>query len=594
MQSERSSPSEEKRRLRFLGLLGTVSGQSGRKRLPECVDLASKAWREAGDQPCLYSAALLGYAEIVYSERRKAECESGERKPELNGLRQLDAWLGREIFRREKEKEVLLPLFFVCLDSALYRALCEQRPGIAELRRSAFHTLLTGDMQRLTHTVWGELERNWLEAQLGNRRDVSGQWQKLMQKIEGAMACRSAEALVSRAVTLYTMLSERGFRKKFRVVGKETGEEEGSDHGQKEETLFQITGSSDGERKEHETRGAGEDLILDDASMARVEASIEHQFGKSFLTQKALDALTGELCVGVHSGCRLHFTDGLSKDVLRSSSSMEGFYNRIREENQSLLEEHRAQVHQSIRSISDAFCNAVRVREEKDTYHASFGRLIPSKLWNLGRTNNPNLFLREIQNEKKDFVVDILLDGSGSLQSRQGMVALQGYILSEALDEVQIPHRVMSFCTLGDFTVLRRFRDYEGGHPENLRIFEYYGSCNNRDGLAVKACAAGLLDRPEEKRILLMLSDGIPNDQIVSQKRAKLFPSYTGEYAVWDSAKQIRALRRKGITVIGLFVGEEEELEDEKIIFGNSFAYLNGIENFSRIAGSFLKRELSE
>lgn len=273
---------------------------------------------------------------------------------------------------------------------------------------------------------------------------------------------------------------------------------------------------------------------------------------------------------------------------------MEGFYNRIREENQSLLEEHRAQVHQSIRSISDAFCNAVRVREEKDTYHASFGRLVPSKLWNLGRTNNPNLFLREIQNEKKDFVVDILLDGSGSLQSRQGMVALQGYILSEALDEVQIPHRVMSFCTLGDFTVLRRFRDYEGGHPDNLRIFEYYGSCNNRDGLAVKACAAGLLDRPEEKRILLMLSDGIPNDQIVSRKRAKLFPSYTGEYAVWDSAKQLRGLRRKGITVIGLFVGEEEELEDEKIIFGNSFAYLNGIENFSRIAGSFLKRELSE
>ena len=72
MQSERSSPSEEKKRLRFLGLLGTVSGQSGRKRLPECVDLASKAWREAGDQPCLYSAALLGYAEIVYSERRMA------------------------------------------------------------------------------------------------------------------------------------------------------------------------------------------------------------------------------------------------------------------------------------------------------------------------------------------------------------------------------------------------------------------------------------------------------------------------------------------------------------------------------------------
>ena len=44
-------------------------------------------------------------------------------------------------------------------------------------------------------------------------------------------------------------------------------------------------------------------------------------------------------------------------------------------------------------------------------------------------------------------VVDVLIDASGSQMSRQGDVALQAYIISEALSNVNLPHRVMSFCT---------------------------------------------------------------------------------------------------------------------------------------------------
>ena len=70
----------------------------------------------------------------------------------------------------------------------------------------------------------------------------------------------------------------------------------------------------------------------------------------------------------------------------------------------------------------------------------------------------------------------------------------------------------MSFCTFWDYTVMRRFREYEDGREANLRIFEFYGSSNNRDGLAVRAAAAGLLKRDEENKILIVLSDGRPND----------------------------------------------------------------------------------
>ena len=70
----------------------------------------------------------------------------------------------------------------------------------------------------------------------------------------------------------------------------------------------------------------------------------------------------------------------------------------------------------------------------------------------------------------------------------------------------------MGFCTLGAYTVLNLFRDFEEDREMDQRIFEFYGSANNRDGLAVRAAAAGLDQRKEENKILILLSDGRPND----------------------------------------------------------------------------------
>ena len=58
------------------------------------------------------------------------------------------------------------------------------------------------------------------------------------------------------------------------------------------------------------------------------------------------------------------------------------------------------------------------------------------------RTGNPWM--------SQEYVIDILLDSSGSQAKRQPQVAAQGYIISEALSRVGIPHKVMSFCSFWD------------------------------------------------------------------------------------------------------------------------------------------------
>ena len=45
---------------------------------------------------------------------------------------------------------------------------------------------------------------------------------------------------------------------------------------------------------------------------------------------------------------------------------------------------------------------------------------------------------------------------------------------------------------------------------------------------------------------------------------------------------------------MGVFAGEEKDLEAEKKIFGRDFAYIRDISRFSRIVGSYLNKQIEE
>lgn len=223
-----------------------------------------------------------------------------------------------------------------------------------------------------------------------------------------------------------------------------------------------------------------------------------------------------------------------------------------------------------------------------------YGAIVPGRLWKVGRSSDTRLFQKEIRKNSSDFAVYVLIDASGSQRSRQSLVAIQGYMLSEALSNVGIPHMVAGFCSFWDYTVMRRFRDYEEGRDANRRIFEFHASSNNRDGLAIRTAAWSLSQREEENKILIVLSDGRPNDQIVNRPNSRNPQSYCGEYAVRDTAQEVRKVRSQGISVLGVFAGEEQDVQAERRIFGKDFAYIRNIMNFSHVVGLYLQKQLDE
>ena len=59
-----------------------------------------------------------------------------------------------------------------------------------------------------------------------------------------------------------------------------------------------------------------------------------------------------------------------------------------------------------------------------------------------------------------------------------------------------------------------------------------------------------------------------------------------------DTAYEVRRARNQGIFVIGIFVGNEEELSVEKRIYGKDFAYIRDVAGFSGIVGRYLLKQL--
>ena len=87
-------------------------------------------------------------------------------------------------------------------------------------------------------------------------------------------------------------------------------------------------------------------------------------------------------------------------------------------------------------------------------------------------------------------------------------------------------------------------RDYDDPREKNSNIFEYITSSNNRDGLAVKAAGMDLLKRQEDRKLLILLSDGKPYDVLVNRPNARNPKPYRDDYALHDTATEVRRLRQ--------------------------------------------------
>jgi nitric oxide reductase activation protein len=188
--------------------------------------------------------------------------------------------------------------------------------------------------------------------------------------------------------------------------------------------------------------------------------------------------------------------------------------------------------------------------------------------------------------------VDILLDASTSQKTRQELVSCQGYMIAESLSKCGIPCRVMSFCSMTGFTIMRIFRDYEEWR-KNEKIFDFVSNGCNRDGLAIRAAHHLINETSYDHKVLIILSDVKPNDVIkIRDREGREVSTYETESGLVDTALEVRRARADGIAVVCVFTGDDEDVPSAKMVYGRDFARIQSLDKFADTVGMLIQNQI--
>ena len=526
----------------------------------------------------------------------------------------LGLYLVKKVFLQAGENELTF-VAQLCIEEAIGDKICAERPGIRDMQRQCIEDILDQEFEKMPNLrdIPGRLKLAALRRRLhGGDYRVDRKLQPYMDLIERAGQSQDTMELIRVIDELYNLLIDpmfetiHGSLEKVLAVTMEDLTEYAWEDFLSEEMyeealesyVEQLANSASAledsavteemEEKRQKTRKV---TVVTPEMQEKAYTYVELNYGKTYLSEAEEKKINYLMCRGIHSDCSLYFTEGILKNPVKDNYQYQ-YAKRLRNKNVWLYHDKHRIVKHNIAVLTDTLRKSMVLRNEAQTVLSDKGMIVPSRLWRIGRTNDARLFQQEIKGDSSEFVVDVLIDASGSQMKRQGEVALQAYIISEALSNVDIPHRVMSFCTFWDYTVLHRFRKYDDPRTENDNIFNYVTSSNNRDGLAIRTAGYDLLQREEDKKIMIILSDGRPNDVILNRPNARNPEPYMGKTAIADTATEVRRLRSMEVSVLGVFAGEEKDLTSEKKIFGKDFAYIRNIANFSKIVGRYLTKQL--
>lgn len=352
------------------------------------------------------------------------------------------------------------------------------------------------------------------------------------------------------------------------------------------ENVYGGTSASDEEKNEITTKLSEVELRL----------FMEAKFGRSLYSPLKTAELEKAVCKGNHALCHVLFTDGEKKGKISIRNGFEALSQQREaaqiERNREFYRQNRARNALAVSRLAGNIRNSVLLHLQPAPIKTDSGKLEAPAAWKASVLEDNKVFSRQENDNQGNLCVNILLDASTSQQARQEIISSQGYIIAESLTRCSIPCRVMSFCSMTGYTVVRIFRDY-GRPAENSKIFEYVSNGCNRDGLAIRTAARFISEAPYEHRILIVLSDVKPNDVVrIRQSGSSEGVSYDGAAGLADTALEVRRARAEGISVICIFTGEDEDLPSAKLVYGQDFVRIRSFDMLADTVGMLIRNQI--
>lgn len=324
---------------------------------------------------------------------------------------------------------------------------------------------------------------------------------------------------------------------------------------------------------------------------SELRAFLETKFGKSIYSMDRLVRIEKLLCTGNHKFTHLFYTRGEIGELHGIYSTFEMHQRKRQAElianNRSYYQKNLLHNRLLISKLSTSIMNSILLHMQPAPIKANYGAVNPVLAWRAAKLHDEKIFTRTENENAGDISVDILLDASHSQVSRAEKISSQAYIISEALSRCRVPCRVMSFCSMSGFTIMRLFNEYSS--VDNRSIFDYYTEGCNRDGLAIRAAGYLMSGTSYAHKMLIVLSDVKPLDVAKIRKDERdVGVSYDEMRALKDTAHEVRRLRAEGISVICVFTGTDEDLPSAKIVYGQDFVRIRDFSLFADTVGKLI------
>ena len=206
-----------------------------------------------------------------------------------------------------------------------------------------------------------------------------------------------------------------------------------------------------------------------------------------------------------------------------------------------------------------------------------------------GGVSDDRLYI-DVRPLRRDVAIALLVDTSAStdgwVSGDRRIIDVEKealLVVSDALVALGDPHTILSFSGEGparvDVRIVRQFND-QAGRPSDVRrrIAGLEPAGYTRAGAAIRHTTASLMRQAARHRLLLLLSDGRPND--VDQ--------YEGRYGVEDTRVAVAEARLQGLHCFCLTVDREAPRYATRI-FGRDFAVLSRAERLPTVLTTLLR-----
>lgn len=314
---------------------------------------------------------------------------------------------------------------------------------------------------------------------------------------------------------------------------------------------------------------------------------LEKTFGKSLFDEKISLGIEKDLCTGGHKKSRLLFTKGISENDKNLDQDLN---NKTIERHLIKFKANKAAYTQAISVLSKEIKLKLNLTSSLEYDIARRGKLIPRLAYKAEISNRARIFKKKGLVTYPSMKVDLLVDASASLLDKESEVAIEAYILAKSLENNNILNRIISFQTLGDFTILTILKDYDE-NTDMKKIFRFKSMGWNRDGLVLRAYRA-LLDKDIKNTLSLILTDANPQDlKPLTTEGLRLNKPYQDEIGLKDACENINILRKKGLKIAAIINGNH--IENSKTLYRNNFIKINSPTGIASAAGKFIKKQIS-